>query len=103
MTSNASQASGTKKEDDLFASTAAVLDEALEMLAWCRAHVEERGVSEAMRELENKLGYLAQALAWDMDGEAANATGAIRLAQGKTRKPTYAELHPFEYDWWNAH
>jgi hypothetical protein len=80
-----------------------VLDAVIEKLAWCREHILERGVSEELRQLENRIGYLAQALDWEMEGDAARVVAAMRLARGLTREPTYAELHPYEYDWWNSH
>lgn len=88
---------------DMAAEATKVLDAALEKLRWCRDHMHERGVSEELRQLETRLGYLAQALGWEMDGEIRNSHAALRLAKGLTREPTYAELYPYEYDWWNSH
>jgi hypothetical protein len=88
---------------DVAAEASKVLDAAIEKLRWCHEHMHERGVSQEIRQLEARIGYLAQALTWEMDGESRNARGAIRLAKGLPREPTYAELYPYEYDWWNAH
>jgi hypothetical protein len=88
---------------DLAQQADQVLEAALERLRWCREHILERGVSQELRQIENRIGYLAQALTWEMEGETVRTAGALRLARGLTREPTYAELHPYEYDWWNSH
>lgn len=71
---------------NLEAEVTKVLDEALETLRWCRAHLGERGVGESLRQLELRLGYLAQALAWHMDGEAEKGDVALGVAQGRSRR-----------------
>ena len=71
---------------DLEAEVTTVLDEALETLRWCRGHLGERGVSDTLRGLETRLGYLAQALAWHMDGEAEKGDVALGVAQGRSRR-----------------
>jgi hypothetical protein len=94
---------GAIDDVDVTAEALQALDAAVEKLRWCREHLHERGVSQELRQLEARVGYLAQALSWEMDGEARRARGAVRLAKGLTREPTYAELYPYEYDWWNSH
>jgi hypothetical protein len=78
-----------------------VLDEALETLRWCRQHAEERGAALALRELTTRLGYLAQALSWDMDGDADNATTALGIAQGRTRKQQLSLQDAWQHVWWD--
>jgi hypothetical protein len=80
-----------------------VIDSALERLRWCREHAQERGASEALREVEARLGYLAQALSWEMDGESARAAIALRMSQGRSRRvpPMFFDPHdPNAWEWW---
>jgi hypothetical protein len=82
-----------------------VLDDALEKLRWCHEHLQDRSTSETLRQLEVKLGYLAQALTWDMDGENSRAQVALNRALGRPRRepPLHFDPHDphgFEMDWW---
>jgi hypothetical protein len=82
-----------------------VIDSALEKLRWCREHMHERGAAEGMRELEAKLGYLAQALIWEQDGDP-RASMALNMALGRSRRPTQPFLDPhdprsWETEWWH--
>lgn len=71
------------------------LDEALEALRWSKQHLQDRGAGLALRELETKLGLLAQALSWDADGEPVKAAAALRQARGRKRiiEQTYFDPH----------
>lgn len=80
-----------------------VLDEALEKLRYCREHVLDRNASETLRQLEARLGYLAQALTWDMDGDSRRARAALNLALGRPRRPAFVDPHDprsWDADWW---
>jgi hypothetical protein len=81
-----------------------VLDDALEKLRWCREHLQDRNASETLRQLEAKLGYLAQALTWDMDGEGQRARVALSLALGGPRRQSmFVDPHDpssWDQDWW---
>jgi len=76
-----------------------LLDEALETLQRCRQRVQERGAAESLRELEAKLGYVAQALSWQADGESIKANAALRLARGLPRIE-YEYLDPHDPRRW---
>jgi hypothetical protein len=84
-----------------------VIDGALEKLRWCREHMHERGAAEALRELEARLGYLAQALTWELDGDA-RAAMALNLALGRSRRPAPHQAffdphdpHSWGMEWWH--
>jgi hypothetical protein len=59
-----------------------VIDDALEKLRWCRQNHQDPRASVALRELEAKLGYLAQALIWQDEGDLDRAHQALGLALG---------------------
>ena len=86
---------------DLEAEVTKVLDEALETLRWCRQHLGERGVGESLRELETRLGYLAQALTWHADGDVAKGAAALGVAQGRSRREQLIEQRLWEEGWWS--
>ena len=71
---------------DIEGDVAKVLDESLEKLRWARAHVQEQRAPIEMRDLATRIGYLAQALTWEMDGQVAKADMALNLAQGVSRR-----------------
>ena len=82
-----------------------VLDDLVEKLRWCREHLSDRTASQTLRELEARLGYLAQALSWDIDGETASARQALNLALGRPLRQQAAyfdphDPHGFGLDWW---
>ena len=83
------------------AEIAKVLDDALETLRNARSRVEDRGTSEALRDLETRLGYLAQALSWEMDGESEKAATALRIAQGISRREQDAMERILYEQWWS--
>ena len=85
---------------DLETEIHAVLDEALEKLRWCRQHLEDSRASHELRDVETRLGYLALALNWQMDGESRQAEAALRMAKGGVRKEP--EM-PFFDDFWFGH
>jgi hypothetical protein len=78
-----------------------VLDDALEKLRWARAHVQEQRAPIEMRDLATRLGYLAQALTWEMDGQPAKADMALNLAQGVSRRQQEAMRQAWEDMWWS--
>jgi len=86
---------------NLEAEVTKVLDEALETLRWCRAHLGERGVGESLRQLELRLGYLAQALAWHTDGEVEKGDAALGVAQGRSRRQQLIDQRLWEEGWWS--
>jgi hypothetical protein len=86
---------------DIEADVNKVLDDAVEKLRWARQHLQERNVGAELRELEAKLGYLAQALTWENDGEAFKADIAINLAQGRSRREQEAMRQAWEDMWWS--
>ena len=91
----------TSRAKQIGAEATKVLDEALETLRRCRERTENRATSEALRELETKLGYLAQSLSWEMDGETDKATMALRVAQGLPREEP--EDDPWYHTAWFSH
>jgi hypothetical protein len=86
---------------DTEADVTKVLDEALEKLRWARAHVQEQKAPIEMRDLATRLGYLAQALTWEMDGQPAKADMALSLAQGVSRRQQEAMRQAWEDMWWS--
>ncbi len=87
---------GTPAQSKLESDVQRLLDDALETLRRCRAGIQGRGASESLRELETKLGYVAQALSWQMDGEALRANAALRLAQGLARRERVEFFDPHD-------
>jgi hypothetical protein len=86
---------------DLDAEHAKVLDEALETLRWARQHHREPGASQALRELEGKLGYLAQSIGWRLDGAEAEADAALGVAQGQSFKEQERLRQMWEEIFWS--
>jgi hypothetical protein len=85
----------------LEADFAGVLDEALETLRWARIHYHEPRASEKLRELEAKLGYLAQAMTWHGEGQETEANQALGLAQGRSLREQDAIRQMWEEMWWS--
>ena len=54
-----------------------------------------------MRDLATRIGYLAQALTWEMDGQVAKADMALSLAQGVSRRQQEAMRQAWEDMWWS--
>jgi hypothetical protein len=86
---------------DVEAEVNKVLDDALEKLRWARAHVQEQRAPIEMRDLATRIGYLAQALNWEMDGQVAKADAALSLAQGISRRQQEAMRQAWEDMWWS--
>lgn len=78
-----------------------VMDEALETLRWARLHYHEPQASRTLRELQAKLGYLAQAITWHTDGNEAEAEQALGLALGKSLREQDAIRRMWEEMWWS--
>jgi hypothetical protein len=86
---------------NLEAEIGKVMDDALETLRWTRLHYHEPHASETLRELEAKLGYLAQAMTWQSEGEDAQAEQALGLAQGRSLREQDAVRRMWEEMWWS--
>ena len=80
---------------------AKAMDDALETLRWARLHYHEPRASETLRELEAKLGYLAQAMIWQSEGAEAEANQALGLAQGRSLREQDAIRQMWEEMWWS--
>lgn len=76
-------------------------DDALETLRWARAHYHEPHASETLRELQAKLGYLAQALEWHDEGHPEDANKALGLAQGRSLREQDQIRRMWEEMWWS--
>jgi hypothetical protein len=61
------------------------IDEAIEGLRWCRMHMQDRGVTLKLRELEHTLAALALAMDFEMDGDAKKAKIALELSSWKPK------------------
>ena len=59
-----------------------VIDEAVEKLRRCRQNYQDQRTATSLRELEARLGYLAQALIWHDEGDLDEAHKALGLAMG---------------------
>jgi hypothetical protein len=86
---------------DLDAEHTKVLDEALETLRWARQHLREPGASEALRELQGKVGYLAQSISWRSDGSESEAEVALGVAQGQSFKDQERVRQMWEELFWS--
>ena len=78
-----------------------VMDDALETLRWTRQHSHDPKASETLRELEAKLGYLAQAMIWQFEGSEAEADRALGVAQGKSLREQDSIRQMWEEMWWS--
>jgi hypothetical protein len=73
-----------------------LIDDAIETVRWCRFHLQERGVSEKLRELQISVAALALALHYEMDGEPEKAAFAMERATGRLMDaydPHFYEVH----------
>ena len=86
---------------DLEAEYTKVLDGALETLRWARLHYHEPKASETLRQLQAKLGYLAQSMNWRADGSSTEAEQALGVAQGRSFKEQYSIRQMWEEMWWS--
>jgi hypothetical protein len=91
---------GYQQARDLQAGADAVLDQAIESLRWCRQHLGERKAGEDLRALHPKLGYLALALSWEMDGETERADAALGVANGRSRRQQALDRQVWEDMFW---
>jgi hypothetical protein len=91
---------GYQQARDVEAVANGVLDEAIETLRWSRQHVQERKAVEELRGLQTKLGYLALALAWEMDGETQRADAALGVANGRSRRQQALDRQVWEDMFW---
>lgn len=86
---------------DIEAEYAKVLDEALETLRWTRQHYHEPKASDTLRQLQGRLGYLAQSMNWRADGTTSEAEQALGVAQGKSFKEQRSIRQMWEEMWWS--
>jgi hypothetical protein len=86
---------------DLEAEYTKVMDDALETLRWARQHYHDPKATEALRQLQGKLGYLAQSISWRSDGNDAEADQALGVAQGKSFREQYSIRQMWEEMWWS--
>jgi hypothetical protein len=86
---------------DTEAEVTKVLDDALEKLRWARLHVQEQKAPIEMRDLATRVGYLAQSLTFEMDGQPAKADKALSLAQGVSHRQQEAMRQAWEDMWWS--
>ncbi|HLF78389.1 MAG TPA: hypothetical protein VJB57_12980 [Dehalococcoidia bacterium] len=91
---------GYQQARDVEAVAGGVLDEAIETLRWSRQHMQERKAVEELRNLQNRLGYLALALAWEMDGETQRADAALGVANGRSRRQQALDRQVWEDMFW---
>jgi hypothetical protein len=86
---------------DLESEYTKVMDEALEALRWARLHHHEPKASQTLRELQAKLGYLAQSISWRSDGSDAEAERALGIAQGRSFREQDSIRQMWEEMWWS--
>jgi len=89
------------KPRDIEAEYTRVLDDALETLRWARLHHHEPQAGVALRELQAKLGYLAQSIGWQLDGSEAEAESALGVAQGQSFREQARLRQMWEELWWS--
>ena len=61
------------------------IEESIEGLRWCRLHMQERGVTQRLRQLQITLASLALALDYEMDGQSGKAELALDHAEWRAR------------------
>jgi hypothetical protein len=89
------------RDDNYFANEVGrSLDEAAETLRWCRLHIQDRGVTSRLHELEITLGALALAIDYEMDGNMRKATQALDQADWQIRPPQW---YQWQNDMFNLH
>ena len=74
------------------------IDDAIEGLRWCRQHMQERGVTQRLRQLQITLSSLALALDYEMDGQTAKAELAMEHADWRARPK-----QPYSHWTWDVH
>jgi hypothetical protein len=89
---------GTKAIDEDYGK---VIDDALESLRWARLHYHEPLTSQSLHTLGAKLGYLAEAMAFQDDGDEARAQQALGLAQGRSLREQDSIRRMWEEMWWS--
>ena len=98
-----STSSGSTKDGSASDKVAGrLIDEAIESLRTSRQHLQELKTTQTLRLVQLKLGYVALALDWEMDGETAKANEALRLAEGRAPQPTFFDPHNPVFDPWNV-
>jgi hypothetical protein len=78
-----------------------VFDDAIETLRWARTHYHEPSASVTLRDLEARLGYLAQAMIWQSDGDESEMNQALGLAQGRSIREQDSIRRMWEEMWWS--
>ena len=78
-----------------------VLDDMLETLRWVRQHPHDPKSSEMLRQMQGKVGYLAQSIEWRGDGNSSQAESALGVAQGKSFKDQTSIRQMWEEMWWS--
>jgi hypothetical protein len=77
------------------------IDETIEGLRWCRQHLQDRAVSQRMRQLQLSLAALALALDYEMDGQSPKAQLALEHADWRPRRaPNVLDPHGY---WMHGH
>lgn len=81
---------------------AASIDEAIESLRWCREHLQDRAVSQRLRQIQISMSALALALDYEMDGQSPKAQLALEHANWKPRPAPRSVFDPHTY-WMTGH
>ena len=70
------------------------IEGAIDGLRWCRQHIQERGVTMKLRELEQTIGALALSLDYEMDGQSGQAGIALEHADWRPQSVarTYRDM-----------
>jgi hypothetical protein len=63
------------------------IEDAAETLRWCKAHLQDRRASDAMRLVELNLSYIAQAIEFQMEGDNQKAEAAVDRIWWQSHRP----------------
>ena len=99
-----SSTDGTVEGTSVDKTAGKLIDEAIESLRTSRQHMQELKTTQTLRLVQLRLGHVALALDWAMDGETKKAEEALRLAEGRAPRamPGIFDPHNPSFDPWNA-
>jgi hypothetical protein len=81
--------------ESVSSKVAGSIDEAIEGLRWCRQHLQDRTVTQRMRQLQLSLSALALALDYEMDGQSPKAQLALEHADWRPRQQSQPDAHNY--------
>jgi hypothetical protein len=89
---------GSKTIDEDFGK---VLDDAIEALRYARLHYHEPLTKQSLHTVAAHLGYLAEAMISNDEGNQSRAQQALGLAQGRSLREQDSVRRMWEEMWWS--